>query len=566
MASDFELVLSAKLDLSGVESQLASLKKSYGDLKIKIELPNLSADASKAGQAAGQQYSNAFSNSLKSIADKMQFKLDTGDLQTKLDSVKSKMESLKTVSDQTKTNINNLDSAFKTMNSSDASLKEKVDAYKQFNALLPTIKSQLTQTASEEKAAAQASKQAAKEKEQAAKEAAKVQQEAAKQAAQAEKQAAQESAQAAKQEAQAIKEAAQAQQTLTKSATLSNNMETWLNNNAKAAQRYGQEIKELQSMLNGNTDASQLQNIRLRFAEIKSEAQAAGLTTNTFAQSLANTGKQLLGLTSGVMVIRQLISTLKEGVDTIVELDTALVDLKKTSDATPQQLETFYREANAAAKEYGATTKDIIQNAADWSRLGYNLPDSQTMSKLTAMFKAISPSMTMDDAQSGLVSTMKAFKIEADDALDGIMSKINAVGNGFALTNSDIVDGLKVSSASMQAANNDLEQTIALITAGTEITQDASRVGNGLRTISMRIRGMNEETEELDENLVNIKGDVAELTHGKVSIMEDADTYKSTYQVLKEVSDVWDELADKEQADLLEKLFGKTRADLCPAA
>lgn len=79
-------------------------------------------------------------------------------------------------------------------------------------------------------------------------------------------------------------------------------------------------------------------------------------------------------------------------------------------------------------------------------------------------------------------------------------------------------------------------------------------------------RLMNEETEELDENLVNIKGDVAELTHGKVSIMEDAETYKSTYQVLKEVSEVWDELTDKEQANLLEKLFGKTRADLCPVA
>ena len=34
---------------------------------------------------------------------------------------------------------------------------------------------------------------------------------------------------------------------------------------------------------------------------------------------------------------------------------------------------------------------------------------------------------------------------------------------------------------------------------------------------------MNEETEELDDGLVNIKGDVAELTGGKVSIMEDAD-------------------------------------------
>ena len=82
----------------------------------------------------------------------------------------------------------------------------------------------------------------------------------------------------------------------------------------------------------------------------------------------------------------------------------------------------------------------------------------------------------------------------------------------------------------------------------------------------MRIRGMNEETESLDDTLVTIKGDVFDLTNGKVSIMEDADTYKSTYQVLKEISAVWDELTDKQQAQLLDKLFGKTRADCCPIA
>ena len=77
---------------------------------------------------------------------------------------------------------------------------------------------------------------------------------------------------------------------------------------------------------------------------------------------------------------------------------------------------------------------------------------------------------------------------------------------------------------------------------------------------------MNVETEELDSNLVNIKGDVYDLTGGKVSIMEDEDTYKSTYQVLKEISDVWDDLSDKNQAQLLEKLFGKTRADMDSSA
>lgn len=73
---------------------------------------------------------------------------------------------------------------------------------------------------------------------------------------------------------------------------------------------------------------------------------------------------------------------------------------------------------------------------------------------------------------------------------------------------------------------------------------------------------MNEDTEELDDTLKTIKGDVYELTNNKVSIMEDEDTYKSTYQILKEISQVWDELSDKNQAQLLDKLFGKTRAQI----
>ena len=61
---------------------------------------------------------------------------------------------------------------------------------------------------------------------------------------------------------------------------------------------------------------------------------------------------------------------------------------------------------------------------------------------------------------------------------------------------------------------------------------------------------MNEDTQELDDTLKTIKGDVYELTNNKVSIMEDEDTYKSTYQILKEISQVWDELSDKNQAKL----------------
>ena len=60
--------------------------------------------------------------------------------------------------------------------------------------------------------------------------------------------------------------------------------------------------------------------------------------------------------------------------------------------------------------------------------MGYNLTDAKTMSKLSSQFAMISPGMSVDQSTESLVSTMKAFGIQADDVLDGIMSKVNVVG------------------------------------------------------------------------------------------------------------------------------------------
>lgn len=168
----------------------------------------------------------------------------------------------------------------------------------------------------------------------------------------------------------AAKKAAAAQNTMTKSATLSNNIQTWMNQNVKAAQLYGDELRRLQSILANNTNPSQLTAVSAQFAKIKSEAKAAGLVANQFATSIKNVGLQVLGLNSGVAVIRKLISTIKEGINTVVEMDTALVDLKKTTTMSGADLSAFYKDANQAAKELGVTTTEIIQAASDWSRLG----------------------------------------------------------------------------------------------------------------------------------------------------------------------------------------------------
>lgn len=363
---------------------------------------------------------------------------------------------------------------------------------------------------------------------------------------------------------------AQAQNTLAKSAALSSKMDAWMNQNAKAAQAYGDKIRELQSILSNNSTPSMLTSARLEFSKIQSEAKAAGLTTNQFGESIKNAGLQLLGLSSGVAVIQKIISTIREGVDVVVGLDTALVDLQKTTTMSGSQLATFYKDANTAAKELGVTTKDMIQSAADWSRMGYSDKNSsEMMARLSAQFAAISPGADIEQATSGLLSTMKAYGIEVEDVLDGIMSKINIIGNTAGTSNAEIITGLSRSAAAMSAMNSTLDENIALFTAAQEIIQNDSQVGNAIRSISLRIRGYDEETEQLSEELANISGEVVDLTktvqHAEgVSLFTDAsqEHYKTVYEYLQDISEIYDELSEKQQQQLMEKLFGKNRANV----
>lgn len=130
--------------------------------------------------------------------------------------------------------------------------------------------------------------------------------------------------------------------------------------------------------------------------------------------------------------------------------------------------------------------------------------------------------------------------------------------NNFAVSNEGIVESLKRSSSALALANNDVASSIALISASNAIVQDPIKVGTSLKSLSMRLRSYDEQTEELSEDLKNISGDIANLTRVAsnnfqgmtIFADETKETYLSTYEIIKNVSEIWDELSDKQQADL----------------
>lgn len=359
--------------------------------------------------------------------------------------------------------------------------------------------------------------------------------------------------------------------------TLQNKMESWLNKNTKATKKYGTEVNNYIQILKGmasqgDVSKAALTEISNGFKAIDHSAELAGLKGKSLTITFKNALQSISKYVSASTLIYSAFGAFKNGVKNIIELDSALVDLKKTTDATSTQLENFYYDSNDVAKNLGVTTKEVIQATSEWSRLGYSIEDAKTMAENSSIFASISPGMDISSATDGLISAMKAFDIEANDSLDGIVSKINAIGNTQAVDNQDIVNVLTRSSSAMKEANNTLEETIALGTAATEITRDAESVGNALKTISMRIRGYDEETEEYVGGVETLAGDIADLTKtvsnpSGISLFTDEEKtqFKSTTQLLRDISVIYDELTDKQQANLLEKLAGKRQGQVIAA-
>lgn len=72
---------------------------------------------------------------------------------------------------------------------------------------------------------------------------------------------------------------------------------------------------------------------------------------------------------------------------------------------------------------------------------------------------------------------------------------------------------------------------------------------------------MGEETDGMATSVSKLREEMLALT--KVDIMEDnGKTFKSTYDILLEISKVWDKLSDVSQANVLEKLAGKLRSNV----
>jgi len=507
-----------KLDTSGLPSEIqASLDKHKFKISLDgIKMSNVDSQMKNAGNKAGQAFSQSLVNRINS-------QISNGNIEASVAKVTAQYEKLGATGHSKLSEIKKDIQELTTLQSAMSSAKDSttlVTNYERFNNTLSRVKNNLTTVSAESKTFV----------------------------------------------------------STLQISTLDNKIAAWMENNSKASRDFGASIDNLRSRLasldaSGTATTSQLNAIEQEFNEVRQAAIATGQVGSSVGSQLQGAFQSILRYVSVSTVIYQSISAFKQMYQNVYDIDVEMTELKKVTNETAESYSRFLKNAGSASKEIGTTIKDLVSSTADFARLGYSFADSQELAKVANIYSVVGDEIdSIDTATKSLISTMTAFNSQMGSMSQGefamsIIDKFNEIGNNFAISSGGIGDALERSASSLAAANNTLDQSIALITAANTVVQDPDQVGTAFKTISMRIRGAKTELEEagletegMAESTAKLREEIMALSG--VDIMLDENTFKSTYDIMDELSAKWQDLTDIQQASITELIAGKRQGNI----
>lgn len=353
----------------------------------------------------------------------------------------------------------------------------------------------------------------------------------------------------------------------TEVANLKSQIHDYLETNKKIqGSELAQPFRDLQNALNSETAPEKIGELKKQFAELRARSKELGLET----ESLIDKFEKLFGTHLSTMITMAALHKMQEALrlvyQNVVEIDTAVTELRKVSEYAGKSLEEYMSRAATQAQKLGVSISDYVNSTADWKRLGYSDEDAENLATYSTLLRNVGDGIDdVNTSSSYLISTLKGFGLLASDAED-VVDKIDAVANTQPVTANDLGEILTRSSAAMSAANNTLEETIALGTAANSVIQDADSVGTMMKSLSMYLRAAKteadaagESTEGMADSVSKLRTELKSLTG--VDIMLDSKNFKSTYQIMKELSQVWGSLSDVTQANVTEMIAGKRNAN-----
>ena len=228
-------------------------------------------------------------------------------------------------------------------------------------------------------------------------------------------------------------------------------------------------LQEYFNQLQQGISQADLTKLTDGWRQVADAEQAAGRTGATFMSELQTRFKSLGAYLLSFVSFYRVIGVFKDGINIIHELDDALTEMQKVSDESLSSLKEYQKSTFDTANQIGTTAAQLQQSTADWMRLGEDLQSASQSAQTANVLFNVSEFDNINEATTALVA-MSAAYADAEKGIDkmDIVDRLNLIGNNYAIATDELATALQDGAAALQTAGNDLDEAIALTTAGNE--------------------------------------------------------------------------------------------------
>jgi len=260
-----------------------------------------------------------------------------------------------------------------------------------------------------------------------------------------------------------------------------------------------------------------------------------------FTKSMEAANARVLAFGASVGVIAAVTKGMQELVRTTIEVEKSLANINSILRQSDAQMSSFKDTLFDVARNTEQTFSSVAEAALELSRQGLKaeevtnrLNDSLILSRLSGMSAA--------DSVAGLTAAINSFSSAGITSAE-VLNKISAAAASAAVSDRDLIEGLKRSGAVAVSTGVEFDQLVGIIGALQEKTaRGGAVIGNSLKTIFTRIQDIDKlnSLQDLGVEVTNLQGDVL-----------------SANKVIENLAPVFAKLDQASKVNLADNLVGK---------
>lgn len=339
-----------------------------------------------------------------------------------------------------------------------------------------------------------------------------------------------------------------------------NSSQKWLDENTRAAKKYGEQIKLIIDLQRNATSKGELASLNKQMKSIQSSASAEGLVGKSWIGSFKKNLGSVTQLLGSIFTLDRVEDVAVEMVSNIHKVDDALTDLKMATGVSDTQAQSLMDTYSKMGKELKATGVDISKSNTEWLKQGKSIAEAQKLAEDSIILSKVGD-LSSEESTKYLTSAMKGFKVEAKDAL-GIVDQLSAVDMASATDVGGLAEAMSKTAVTAQDAGIEMQRLIGYIATVGEVTQaDMGSVGNAFKTIFTRMSDIKAGKFKLidEDGTTETLSDVEQtLANVGIDLRKTVTEYNDYGDVLDNLAAKWDSLSQVQQ-NALAKAFAGTR-------